>query len=72
MARQVKLADNIFFLDYVIFVAEFCLDRKPDFFRLIVEVDLRDAEHMHAIMLALEAESEVASIGRYRDIGRRP
>ncbi len=48
------------------------LDRKPDFFRLIVEVDLRDAEHMHAIMLALEAESEVASIGRYRDIGRRP
>ncbi|MGR3291713.1 MAG: RelA/SpoT family protein [Paracoccaceae bacterium] len=48
------------------------LDRKPDFFRLIVDVDLRDVEHLHAIMLAVEAESEVASIGRYRDIGRKP
>jgi len=48
------------------------LDRKPDFFRLIVDVDLRDVEHLHAIMLALEAESEVASISRYRDIGRKP
>jgi GTP diphosphokinase / guanosine-3',5'-bis(diphosphate) 3'-diphosphatase len=48
------------------------LDRKPDFFRLIVDVDLRDIEHLHAIMLALEAESDVASIERYRDIGRKP
>ncbi len=48
------------------------LDRKPDFFRLIVDVDVRDAEHLHAVMLMLEAESEVASIGRYRDIGRKP
>ncbi len=48
------------------------LDRKPDFFRLIVDVDLRDVEHLHTIMLALEAESDVASIERYRDIGRKP
>ncbi len=48
------------------------LDRNPDFFRLIIDVDLRDIEHLHAIMLALEAESDVASIGRYRDIGRKP
>ncbi|HHS88839.1 MAG TPA: bifunctional (p)ppGpp synthetase/guanosine-3',5'-bis(diphosphate) 3'-pyrophosphohydrolase [Rhodobacteraceae bacterium] len=48
------------------------LDRKPDFFRLIVDVDVRDIEHLHAIMLALEAESDVASIERYRDIGRKP
>jgi len=48
------------------------LDRKPDYFRLIVDVDLRDIEHLHAIMLALEAESEVASIARYRDIARKP
>jgi len=48
------------------------LDRNPDFFRLIVDVDLRDIEHLHAIMLTLEAESEVASIRRYRDIGRKP
>ncbi len=48
------------------------LDRKPDFYRLIIDVDLRDAEHLHAVMLALEAESDVASIERYRDIGRKP
>lgn len=43
------------------------VDRKPDFFRLIVDVDLRDAEHLHSLMSALEAESDVASVGRYRD-----
>ncbi len=48
------------------------LDRKPDFYRLIVDVDLRDIEHLHAVMLALEAESDVASIGRHRDLGRSP
>jgi GTP pyrophosphokinase/guanosine-3',5'-bis(diphosphate) 3'-pyrophosphohydrolase len=48
------------------------LDRKPDFYRLIVDVDLRDVEHMHAVMLALEADSDVASIARHRDLERRP
>ena len=47
-------------------------DRKPDFYRLIIDVDLRDAEHLHAVMLAVEAESDVASISRYRDLNRRP
>jgi len=48
------------------------LDRKPDYFLLIVDVELRDIEHLHAIMLALEAESDVASVQRFRDIGRKP
>jgi len=48
------------------------LDRKPDFFLLIVDVELRDIEHLHAIMLALEAESDVASVQRFRDLGRKP
>lgn len=48
------------------------LDRKPDFFRLIVDVDLRDIEHFHAILLALEVEDDVASVARYRDKGRKP
>ncbi len=48
------------------------VDRKPDFYRLLVDVDLRDAEHLHAVMLAVEAESDVASIGRYRDLERKP
>ena len=48
------------------------LDRKADFFRLIVDVDLRDVEHLHSVMLALEADSDVASLGRHRDLDRRP
>ncbi len=48
------------------------LDRKPDFYRLIVDVDLRDTEHLHAAMLALEADSDVADIARHLDLERRP
>ncbi len=48
------------------------IDRKPDFYRLIVDVDLRDDEHLHAMILALEADSDVASVGRHRDMERKP
>ncbi len=48
------------------------IDRKPDFFRLIVDAELRDIEHLHAVMLALEADSDVAAITRHRDLGRKP
>ncbi len=48
------------------------VDRKPDFDRLIVEVDLRDAEHLHALLTALEAEPDVAQAERYRDLNRKP
>jgi len=48
------------------------VDRKPDFYRLIVEVDLRDAEHLHALLNALEAEPDVAQVERYRDLNRKP
>ena len=43
------------------------LDRKPDFYRLRIEVDLRDLEHLHALLTALEAESDVAQVSRIRD-----
>ena len=42
------------------------VDRKPDFYRLLVDVDLRDAEHLHWVLSALEAESNVASSARRR------
>ena len=48
------------------------LDKKPDFYRLIVEIDLRDTEHLHAVMLALEADSDVASLARHRDPSQKP
>ncbi|MFD1511328.1 RelA/SpoT family protein [Lacimonas salitolerans] len=43
------------------------VDRKPDFFRLHMDVDLRDAEHLHSVVTALEAESDVAAVSRVRD-----
>jgi guanosine-3',5'-bis(diphosphate) 3'-pyrophosphohydrolase len=43
------------------------IDRKPDYYRLLVDVDLRDAEHLHRVMTALEAETPVSSVARLRD-----
>lgn len=47
-------------------------DRKPDYYRLTVDVDLRDVEHLHMVMTALEAETDVAQIARCRDLSRKP
>ena len=46
--------------------------RKPDYYRVIVDVDLRDVEHLHKVMTALEAETDVAQIARHRDLSRKP
>ena len=46
--------------------------RKPDFFRLLVDVELRDVEHLHKVMTALEAETDVAQVARHRDVTRKP
>ncbi|QBY02288.1 bifunctional (p)ppGpp synthetase/guanosine-3',5'-bis(diphosphate) 3'-pyrophosphohydrolase [Rhodophyticola sp. CCM32] len=48
------------------------IDRKPDFYRLLIDLDVRDAEHLHAVMMAVEADSEVAMMERYRALERRP
>ena len=47
-------------------------DRKPDFYRLVVDVDLCDVEHLHMVMTALEAETDVAQVSRHRDMSRKP
>ncbi|MEL7257659.1 MAG: RelA/SpoT AH/RIS domain-containing protein, partial [Pseudomonadota bacterium] len=44
------------------------IDRKPDFYRLMVDVELRDAEHLHGVISVVEAESDVAAVERFRDI----
>ena len=43
------------------------VDRKPDYYRLHINVELRDAEHLHSLMLALQAADDVAQIERLRD-----
>ncbi|KID12448.1 RelA/SpoT family protein [Ponticoccus alexandrii] len=45
------------------------VDRKPDFYRLMLDVELRDAGHLHSVISALEAENNVASVERRRDPG---
>ena len=48
------------------------VDRKPDFYRLMIDVDVRDLEHLHMVMTALEAETDVAQITRHQDPSRKP
>ncbi len=45
------------------------IDRKPDYFRLLIDVDLRDREHLHRVATTLEADSNVSSLSRHRDPG---
>ncbi|SLN29191.1 GTP pyrophosphokinase rsh [Pseudoruegeria aquimaris] len=46
-------------------------DRKPDFYRLYIDVEVRDVEHLHAIITALDAETDVAAVERLRDLTRK-
>lgn len=46
------------------------IDRKPDFYRLLIYVELRDVAHLHSLMLTLEAESDVAAIFRARNLAQ--
>jgi (p)ppGpp synthase/HD superfamily hydrolase len=43
------------------------IDRKPDFYRILFDIELRDAEHLHNVTSALEAESDVAALSRFRN-----
>ncbi|MFY0680823.1 MAG: bifunctional (p)ppGpp synthetase/guanosine-3',5'-bis(diphosphate) 3'-pyrophosphohydrolase [Thalassovita sp.] len=45
-------------------------DQNSDFYRLLIDIELRDAEHLHSVMSALEAESDVAAVQRFRDPAR--
>lgn len=45
-------------------------DRKPDFYKVRVDVQLSDTEHLHRIMKALEADTDVADVQRLRDMSR--
>ena len=43
------------------------LDRKPDYFRILVDVDVSDSDHLRSIMVSIEADSYVAALERHRD-----
>ena len=41
-------------------------ERKPDFYRMTIEMQVRDVEHLHHVMTAVEADSDVARVIRTR------
>ncbi len=47
-------------------------ERKPDFYRIRIDIEVRDAEHLHNVMMAVEADVDVAGLERLRDLGRLP
>ena len=42
------------------------VERNPDFYRLTMNVEVRDIEHLHALSTVLGAEVQVASLKRLR------
>ncbi len=41
-------------------------DRKPDFYRILIDAEVRDMEHLTHILTAIDADSDVAQVRRYR------
>lgn len=41
------------------------LDRKPDFYKMMLELEVRDVEHLVNVQTAIEADSDVSEITRY-------
>ncbi|MCB1368229.1 MAG: bifunctional (p)ppGpp synthetase/guanosine-3',5'-bis(diphosphate) 3'-pyrophosphohydrolase [Rhodobacteraceae bacterium] len=41
-------------------------DKKPDYYKMLVDIQVRDVEHLHNVMTAVEADSGVAQIARHR------
>ncbi|MFO6465508.1 RelA/SpoT family protein [Jannaschia sp. KMU-145] len=47
-------------------------DRKPDFFSLLIDVEVRDSEHLHAVIMACDSDNDVAQVRRHRAQSTRP
>jgi GTP diphosphokinase / guanosine-3',5'-bis(diphosphate) 3'-diphosphatase len=41
-------------------------DRKPDFFRTVIDIEVRDMEHLTHVLTAIDADSDVAQVRRFR------
>jgi len=41
-------------------------DKKPDFYKMLLDVQVRDIGHLHNVITAVEANSDVAQIVRHR------
>ncbi len=41
-------------------------ERKPDFFRMVIDIEVRDMEHLTHVLTAIDADSDVAEVRRFR------
>ncbi|MEM9011498.1 MAG: bifunctional (p)ppGpp synthetase/guanosine-3',5'-bis(diphosphate) 3'-pyrophosphohydrolase [Pseudomonadota bacterium] len=41
-------------------------EKKPDFYRAVIDIEVRDAKHLHNIRLAIEADAAVTGVKRVR------
>ncbi|MEO0386987.1 MAG: bifunctional (p)ppGpp synthetase/guanosine-3',5'-bis(diphosphate) 3'-pyrophosphohydrolase [Pseudomonadota bacterium] len=41
-------------------------DRKPDFYKVVLDLEVRDVAHLHNVQTALAAESDVSDVVRFR------
>jgi GTP pyrophosphokinase/guanosine-3',5'-bis(diphosphate) 3'-pyrophosphohydrolase len=41
-------------------------DRKPDFYRTVVDIEVRDMAHLSNVLTAIDADSDVAQVRRFR------
>jgi GTP pyrophosphokinase/guanosine-3',5'-bis(diphosphate) 3'-pyrophosphohydrolase len=41
-------------------------DRKPDFYRTVIDIEVRDMEHLTHVLTAIDADSDVADVRRFR------
>ena len=48
------------------------VDRKPDFFRILMSIEVRNVEHLHRVMTVVEADSDVAELKRHKDLSNAP
>jgi len=44
--------------------------KKPDFYRMLVKVQVRDIEHLHNVLTAVDADSDVAEVARHRNLSQ--
>jgi GTP diphosphokinase / guanosine-3',5'-bis(diphosphate) 3'-diphosphatase len=43
-------------------------DRKPDYYRMIIDIEVRDMEHLTHVLTAIDADSDIAEVRRHRAV----
>ena len=43
-------------------------EKKPDFYRIAITIEVRDVQHLHNVVTSLSADTDVAEVVRYREL----